>query len=98
LYLYTSVTLVTLPLRLLAICLYYVFPAARPQSIYTYRQTIGQTLLSLGVRYLTAVRFSPPKSLVPGAEEERFIVINPATVQVKYPNRPTLPSFSVGAV
>jgi hypothetical protein len=92
-YLYTSVTLVTLSLRLLAICLYYVIPAARPHSVKTYRQTIGQTLLSLGVRELTAVRFSPPKSLDPGAEGERFIVINPATAQEKYPNRPTLPSW-----
>ncbi|PYH73805.1 alpha/beta-hydrolase [Aspergillus vadensis CBS 113365] len=75
--LYTTFALTTLLIRLLGTLIYYLPRFTRPHEAWTYRQVIGVRLYSLGLNYLTAVEYRAPKTLTPGREGDRFIVISP---------------------
>ncbi|PWY72151.1 alpha/beta-hydrolase [Aspergillus sclerotioniger CBS 115572] len=70
--------LATLPFRILGICLYYSIPFARPYPGWTYHQAIGLKLFDLWWRYSLATDFHAHKTLFPGDEKDRFIVMQPA--------------------
>ncbi|KAH8433895.1 uncharacterized protein LDX57_011531 [Aspergillus melleus] len=75
--LYTTYTIVSIPARLVAILLYYIPQSTRPHPKWTYHQAVGTKVFSLWWRYATAVNFHTRKTLLPGSEGDRFIVIPP---------------------
>ncbi|KAJ5819938.1 hypothetical protein N7474_005529 [Penicillium riverlandense] len=77
--LYTTFVILTLPLRILGTCLYYLPRVTRPNTSWTYHEVLGNTLFRFWFKYATAVKFHTAKSLEPGREKERFIVIDPPT-------------------
>ena len=77
--LYTTFTVLTLPARLLGICLYYLPRFTRPNAAWSYKATVNLKLITLWFRYATAVKWRTAKSLEPGPDGDRFIVMNPPT-------------------
>ncbi|PYI06551.1 alpha/beta-hydrolase [Aspergillus sclerotiicarbonarius CBS 121057] len=82
--LYTTFTLTTLPIRILGILVYYLPKVTRPHPAWTYRQAIGLKIFAIWWNYATAVEYRTPKTLIPGREGQRFVVIDPPS------NRPAL--------
>lgn len=77
-FLYTTFTITTLPLRILAILLYYIPRFNRQHPKWTYHQAVGKSIFSIWWHYTTTVQFHTSKSLKPGSEKDRFVVIHPA--------------------
>ncbi|GAQ37546.1 hypothetical protein AtubIFM55763_000430 [Aspergillus tubingensis] len=75
--LYTTFALTTLLIRILGTLIYYLPRFTRPHEAWTYRQVIGVRLYYLGLNYLTAIEYRAPKTLIPGREGDRFIIISP---------------------
>ncbi|KAJ5729228.1 Alpha/Beta hydrolase protein [Penicillium malachiteum] len=75
--LYTAYTLLTLPARLLTWWLYYIPKSNRPNPNWSWRTTVTLQVIILVFRYRTAIRYRTPKSLEPGPDGDRFIVMNP---------------------
>ncbi|CAL5866402.1 uncharacterized protein PFLUO_LOCUS610 [Penicillium psychrofluorescens] len=74
--LYTTFTVLTLPLRIIVTCLYYLPRAFRSRTAWTYHQVLGDTLFRFWFKYATTVKLHTSKSLEPGREKERFVVID----------------------
>jgi hypothetical protein len=74
---YTFAVLITLPLRLLLILLYYIPSPLRQHPKWTYRQAIGLEIFLIWWKYAAAVRYYTSKSLEPGSLKERFIIMQP---------------------
>ncbi|KAL3443959.1 Alpha/Beta hydrolase protein [Aspergillus insuetus] len=70
-FLYTACFLAVLPIRLIALALYYLPPNTRPNR--TFRQAITTKIIYLLFRFATTVEYRTPKSLEPGKDKERFI-------------------------
>ncbi|KAL3495028.1 Alpha/Beta hydrolase protein [Aspergillus germanicus] len=79
-FLYTACFLAVLPVRLIALSLYYLLPATRHSR--TFRQAITTKIIYLWFRFATTVEFRTPKSLEPGKNRERFVLLDPD--QIKY--------------
>jgi acetyl esterase/lipase len=77
-FLFTTWFLAVLPFRLTGIVLYYLPSAARANR--SWRQAVATKLLNLWFKFATTVEFRTPKSLEPGAEAERFVLIDPGKV------------------
>ena len=69
----TTLTLIKLPLWLL----YYIPSRLRPHPKLTYRQALSQQLFRTYIYHLSLTEIQTPTSLEPGAEKERFVLINP---------------------
>ncbi|PWY93604.1 alpha/beta-hydrolase [Aspergillus sclerotioniger CBS 115572] len=82
--LYTTFTLTTLPFRILGILVYYIPKVTRPHPAWTYRRAVGLKIFAIWWNYATAVEYRTPKTLTPGREGQRFVVIDPPS------NRPAL--------
>ncbi|RAL04666.1 alpha/beta-hydrolase [Aspergillus ibericus CBS 121593] len=100
-----SWALATLPFRIVGICLYYAFPFTRPHPGWTYHQAIGLKLFDLWWRYSVTVSFHAQKTLLPGNEKDRFIVMQlaPSTAPRHYYRgilltNPAIRPLPVGAV
>ncbi|KAI9742339.1 MAG: hypothetical protein M1818_003872 [Claussenomyces sp. TS43310] len=76
-FLYTTFTFASLPLRLLAIALYRIPTFSRQHPKWTWHQAVANQIFAIYWRYLTAVEYRTPKSLEPGSEKGRFVVIAP---------------------
>lgn len=74
---YTAYTAVTLPARLLAWWLYFIPKSNRPNPAWSWKTTITLQVIMLVIRWSTNTRYRTPKSLEPGPDGERFIVMNP---------------------
>lgn len=74
---WTVVSVLSLIIRLPCMAIYYLPSRLRPHSSWTYRQAFGRAFLKLWFQYAARVHFRTPKSLSPGDEKERFVVIQP---------------------
>ncbi|KAL2823738.1 Alpha/Beta hydrolase protein [Aspergillus pseudoustus] len=74
-FLFTTWFLASLPFRLVGSVLYYLIPATRPGR--TFQQALVTKLIYLWFSFATTVEFRTSKSLEPGAEKERFVLIDP---------------------
>ncbi|KAL2822475.1 Alpha/Beta hydrolase protein [Aspergillus granulosus] len=74
-FLFMTWFLASLPFRLGAIALYYLPPATRPSR--TFQQALATKLLYFFFKFATAIEYCTPKSLEPGAEKARFVLIDP---------------------
>ncbi|KAL2799255.1 Alpha/Beta hydrolase protein [Aspergillus keveii] len=77
-FLFTTWFLAVLPFRLAGIVIYYLPSATRANR--SWRQAVATKLLNLWFKFATAVEFRTPKSLNPGAEADRFVLIDPDKV------------------
>jgi len=77
-YLFSSFTLITLPLRLMFIFLYYIPKPLRQHKEWTWRKAVGNAVFAVWWKYASTVHFRTAKSLDPGSLKERFIVIPPS--------------------
>jgi acetyl esterase/lipase len=75
--LYTAAFLASLPIRVLAILIYFIPKPLRPNSAWTYHQAIGNRLFGIWWSFATTIEFRTPKTITPGGEKERFILISP---------------------
>ncbi|KAE8371333.1 hypothetical protein BDV26DRAFT_298888 [Aspergillus bertholletiae] len=75
--LYTAYTLLTLPTRVVTWWLYYIPKLNRPNPAWSWKTAVSLQVVILLIRYRTAVRYRTPKSLEPGADGDRFIVLHP---------------------
>ena len=69
----TTLTLFKLPLWLL----YFIPSTLRPHPKWTYCQALSQQLFRTYIYHLSLIEIQTPASLEPGAEKERFVLINP---------------------
>ncbi|KAL4996714.1 Alpha/Beta hydrolase protein [Aspergillus recurvatus] len=76
---FTAYYLSTLPLRVLVAALYYLPLSNRLGR--TYRQALTTRLMRFWFDFATAVEFRPPKSLEPGADKPRFVLIDPKKIE-----------------
>ncbi|GKZ91070.1 hypothetical protein AnigIFM59636_003210 [Aspergillus niger] len=75
--LYNAFALTTLPIRILGTLIYYLPHFTRPHPAWTYRQAISVKFFYIWLSDQTAVEYRTPKTLTPGREGDRFIIINP---------------------
>jgi acetyl esterase/lipase len=80
--LWTFATLVVLPAHLLFLLLYNVPHFLRANPKWTYHQAVGKAVFALWWRYASVVEYHPTKTLEPGADGARFIVMQPATSDI----------------
>ncbi|KAL3447871.1 Alpha/Beta hydrolase protein [Aspergillus insuetus] len=80
-FIFTTWFLAVLPLRLTGIVLYYLPSATRANR--SWRQAVATKLLNLWFKFATTVEFRTSKSLEPGAEAERFVLIDPNKINAK---------------
>lgn len=75
---FTILFIAVLPLRIAFSLLYYgpIFLREHPQ--WTYHQAVGRALFKMLWAYASAIEFRMSKSLEPGADKQRFIVMEPA--------------------
>lgn len=66
------------PLRLVFSLLYFIPRYFRPHPQWTYHQAVGNAILKLWFSFASTIEFRTAKSLEPGSEKERFVVIRPA--------------------
>lgn len=71
-----------LPLRIALLLLYYALPSLREHPKWTYHQAVGRSIFKMYWTFATAIEFRPSKSLEPGPDKERFIVMEPAEESV----------------
>jgi acetyl esterase/lipase len=74
---WTVLIVLSLFVRLPFLALYYLPRRLRPHPKWTHGQSFGNALCKIGIRWACAVRFRVAKSLSPGREKERFVVIRP---------------------
>lgn len=65
-------------LRLPWLCTLYLFPSMRPNRHWTFRKSLSRTLFLYFGKYAATVELKPPPPLEPGAEKDRFVIIQPA--------------------
>ncbi|KAG7004272.1 hypothetical protein G7Y79_00026g058560 [Physcia stellaris] len=58
--------------------LYFIPKYLRPHSLWTYHHAVGNALLKLWFSFASTIEFQTTKSLDPGPEKKRFLVLNPA--------------------
>ena len=75
---YTILFLTLLPFRILLSLFYYLPRSLREHPQWTYRQAVSRAVFKMLWVYGSAVEFRTSKSLEPGADKERFIVMEPA--------------------
>ncbi|KAK2831912.1 hypothetical protein FQN49_007043 [Arthroderma sp. PD_2] len=75
--LYTAYFLIIALVKVPFIFLYYIPQKLRPFPSWTYGAAVGVYVVELFLRYASAVEFKAPKSLEPGKEGDRFVVIEP---------------------
>ncbi|KAJ5723206.1 Alpha/Beta hydrolase protein [Penicillium malachiteum] len=75
--LYSTYTWVTFPARLIAIWVSNIPKSNRANPAWSYKTAVMTEIFRFFIRYRTRVRYHTPKSLEPGAEGDRFIVLNP---------------------
>ena len=74
---YTLLFVATLPLRVFATLIYYIPKPLRQNPTWTYHQAVGNRVFGIWWRFATAIEFRAAKTLKPGSEKERFVVISP---------------------
>jgi hypothetical protein len=98
----SSFMLVTLPLRLIFIFLYYIPSPLRQHPTWTYRQAVGLVIFLTWWKVTSAVRYHTSKSLKPGSLKDRFVVIQPSstdpTIYRGIVDDPIVRPITIGAV
>ncbi|KAJ5094366.1 Alpha/Beta hydrolase protein [Penicillium angulare] len=79
----TILTMLTVPVRLFAISLWYTRRANRPNPTWSFKTAFSMQIIYSWFRYCTTVNWYTPKSLDPGKDGDRFIVINPSSSTTK---------------
>ncbi|KAL8721437.1 MAG: hypothetical protein Q9225_001882 [Loekoesia sp. 1 TL-2023] len=74
---WTTLFILSGPLRLIYLLLYFVPNRFRQHPQWTYRQAVGNALLKLWFSFASTVEYRTTKSLEPGTEKERFVVMDP---------------------
>jgi acetyl esterase/lipase len=80
-FLYGTFLIITLPIRLMFILLYYIPCPLRQNPRWTYHQAIGLEIFLIWWKYTNAVHYRTSKSLAPGSLKDRFIVIPPSSTK-----------------
>lgn len=80
--LWTFATLATLPARLVFVLIYNLFPFLRAHPKWTYHQAVGKAVFAMWWNYASTVEFRPAKSLEPGSDGTRFVVMKPASSDI----------------
>ncbi|KAI1415397.1 Alpha/Beta hydrolase protein [Hypoxylon sp. FL1857] len=75
---YTTFFVATTLLRLPWLCAIYLVLSMRPSRHWTFRQSLSRTLFVYFGKYAATVELDPPPALEPGAEKDRFVIIQPA--------------------
>ncbi|KAJ5140967.1 hypothetical protein N7448_004375 [Penicillium atrosanguineum] len=76
---YTIFYLAFLPLRVLSILVYFIPKTLRPNPTWTYHQAIGMRLFKLYFQFATDTELHVSKTLDPGSEKDRFVIIKPSS-------------------
>lgn len=76
--LWTIFSIATTPIRIAFILIYYIPRFLRQHPTWTYHQAVGKAIFQLWWEYTSAVEFRTSKSLDPGSDKERFVVMQPA--------------------
>lgn len=74
---HTALAVITAPLELILVHLYYLRKANRPNAAWSLKTTVGVHIIYMVFRWSEKVKFRTPKSLEPGPEGKNFIVIDP---------------------
>ncbi|KAL4883896.1 Alpha/Beta hydrolase protein [Aspergillus karnatakaensis] len=77
-FIYTTLFLAFLPLRLSSILIYYLLPITRQGR--TFRQAVTTKLIYLWFRFATTVEFRTSKFLNPGPDKARFALLDPDSI------------------
>ncbi|MCJ1376411.1 hypothetical protein MMC20_007653 [Loxospora ochrophaea] len=80
--LWTIFIIASAPLRIAFLALYYIPPFSRQHPKWTYRQALGKDVFRIWFDYCSAVEHRTSKSLEPGSEKERFVVMEPASTNI----------------
>lgn len=75
---WTIGTIAFLPARVLLILIYNIFRSLRAHPDWTYHQAVGKSIFAIWWKYASTVEFHPFKTLDPGSDGSRFIVMPPA--------------------
>ena len=75
---WTALFTLLLPFRFGLLLLYFISKRGRPNPQWTYHQAVGNALLRIGFSFASTVEYQTVSSLEPGAEKERFVVMEPA--------------------
>jgi acetyl esterase/lipase len=70
--------IISAPIRMAFLSLYYIPRSFRENPQWSYRQALSRAIVKMWLLYISAIEFRMPKSLEPGAEKERFIHMEPA--------------------
>ncbi|KAL8909097.1 MAG: hypothetical protein Q9207_000431 [Kuettlingeria erythrocarpa] len=76
---WTTLFILSGPFRLVFLLLYFIPKYARPHPQWTYHQAVGNAILKLWFSFASTIEFRTTKSLDPGSEKERFVVMAPAS-------------------
>lgn len=104
--LFAVYTLLTLPVRLVTWWLWYIPRSNRPNPAWSWKTAVTLQIIALMIRYRVAMRYRTPKSLEPGADGDRFVVLNPqltisdgsAVYKGTLNSMPAIQPVSIGAV
>ncbi|KAI9648301.1 hypothetical protein NHQ30_002933 [Ciborinia camelliae] len=77
-FLYGVFQIVTLPIRLTWILLYYIPKPLRQNPNWSYHSAVGLEIFLVWWHYTAKVHYRTPKSLSPGMLKDRFVVIEPS--------------------
>ncbi|ERF74614.1 hypothetical protein EPUS_00744 [Endocarpon pusillum Z07020] len=69
-------------IRVPFLLLYYLPRSLRPRLTWSYRAAVGTALVRIYFTFITSIRLSTPRSLVPGADESRFELLQPGPTNV----------------
>ena len=75
--LYKVFTLLTLPVRLITWWIWYIPKFNRPNSEWSWKTSVSLQAAKAFLSYQTTTRYRTPKSLEPGPDGDRFIVLHP---------------------
>ncbi|CAG8952287.1 hypothetical protein HYFRA_00001030 [Hymenoscyphus fraxineus] len=78
--LFTILTILTLPLRIIFILCYHIPKPLRQHPKWSYHTAIGVKIFTLYWRHTTTIEYHIPKTLNPGREKTRFVVITPPSL------------------
>ena len=79
---WTIGTIAFLPARVISISICNLHSFLRAHPNWTYRRAVGKSLFALWCKYASTVELRPFKTLDPGSDGSRFIVMPPAVSSV----------------
>lgn len=79
---WTAFFIMAMPFRLTFLLIYLIPKSLRQHPKWTYHQAVGSALMRIWFTYASVTEFRTPCSLEPGAEKERFVVMEPVKIDL----------------